>query len=65
MYCSDCFQKSSLDEVGYDIWEGGEERQFICSCDRGKLIRSIVFNWETWDVEYYGIYKRTEGMENE
>jgi hypothetical protein len=60
-YCTNCFTPNSLYEEGFDIWEGGEEKQFIChTC--GKMA-GIVILWETGEVEYNGMWVRQSEME--
>lgn len=56
MYCTDCFRKGSLEEVGYDVCEDGEERQYVCSCSNE--IKGVVFDWNTGQVKFYGIYMK-------
>jgi hypothetical protein len=61
MICTDCM-RNSLEEVGGDIWEGGEEKQYICDCSPDR-IRSVAVLWpddeyDCWKVVYSGIYER-------
>lgn len=61
MICTNCM-RDSLEEVGFDIWGEGEEKQYVCNCSPGE-IRSKIFIWpetveDDFVILYTGIYER-------